>query len=152
MINVIKTNSENPDFQNLVKLLDKDLDIRYGDKQEFYSQFNKLNSIHHAIVAYQNEIAVACGAIKKYSDDAVEIKRMFVHPQHRGKGLGKLVLVSLENWARELNYSYCVLESGNKQPEAVSLYSQSGYLVIPNYGQYENDENSICMKKQIAHE
>jgi len=152
MVSIVRTNSEDPDFQKLVWLLDQDLNLRYGEKQKFYSQFNKLNSIHHAIIAYKDKDPVACGAIKKYSDDAAEIKRMFVHPKYRGQGIGKLVLASLEDWAKELNYSYCILESGNRQPEAISLYEQSGYTFIPNYGQYEKDESSICMKKLFTHE
>lgn len=151
MISVIRTNSDNPDFIHLVQLLDADLDARYGDKQEFYSQFNTLDTIGHVIIAYQDEDPMACGAIRKYSDDTVEIKRMFVAASHRGQGIGKVVLESLETWATQLGYSYCILESGNKQPEAVALYKNAGYSLIPNYGQYQGDENSICMKKQIGH-
>ena len=152
MINLIRTNSEHADFIRLVQLLDADLGVRYGHHQEFYSQFNKLDTIHHVIIVYRDEDAVACGAIRKYSNDTVEIKRMFVDARHRGQGVGKIVLDSLESWARELSYSYCILESGNKQPEALALYERAGYYFISNYGQYAGDENSVCMKKQIGHE
>jgi len=152
MISVIRTNAEDPDFIRLVQLLDADLDARYGAGQEFYSQFNKLATIQHVIIVYRDEHAVGCGAIRKYSDDTMEIKRMFVDPRYRGQGIGKIVLDSLESWARELSYSYCILESGDKQPEALALYERAGYFLIPNYGQYAKDENSICMKKKIAHE
>jgi len=152
MINLIRTNSEHPDFIRLVQLLDADLDARYGAHQEFYSQFNKLDTIHHVIIVYQDEDAVACGALRKYSDDIVEIKRMFVDARHRKQGIGKIVLDSLESWASELSYSYCILESGNKQPEALALYERAGYYFISNYGQYATDENSVCLKKQIGHE
>jgi len=152
MISAINTNSEHPDFIRLVRLLDADLDTRYGVHQEFYSQFNKLDTIHHVIIVYWDGDAVACGAIRQYSNDTMEIKRMFVDPRYRGQGIGKIVLNSLERWATELGYSYCILESGNKQPEALALYERVGYARIPNYGQYASDENSVCMKKQIGRE
>jgi len=152
MISAINTNSEHPDFVRLVQLLDADLDVRYGAHQEFYSQFNKLDTIHHVIIVYRDEDAVGCGAIRKYSNDTMEIKRMFVDPRYRGQGIGKIVLNSLERWATELGYSYCILESGNKQPEALALYERAGYARIPNYGQYASDENSVCMKKQVGRE
>ena len=149
MINLIRTNSDNPDFTKLVALLDRDLAIRDGDDHAFYAQFNKTNHIRHVVVAYENEEAVGCGAFKEYETDVVEIKRMFVQPQHRGKGIAGLILTELENWAKELQNTSCVLETGKKQPEAIRLYQKSGYAIIPNYGQYAGIDNSVCMKKEI---
>ena len=74
---------------------------------------------------------------------------MFVHPKYRNKGIGLDILNELELWASELNYSECILETGKKQPEAIKLYTKAGYQIIENYGQYENIENSVCMKKTI---
>ncbi len=149
MTNLIRTNSDNPDFIKLVVLLDRDLAIRDGDEHAFYAQFNKTTHIRHVIVAYEKEEAVGCGAFKEYEPAAVEIKRMFVQPQHRGKGIAGLILTELEQWAKELQYTSCVLETGKKQPEAIRLYQKSGYTIIPNYGQYAGIENSVCMKKEI---
>jgi GNAT superfamily N-acetyltransferase len=81
--------------------------------------------------------------------DVVEIKRMFVLPEHRGKGIAGQILQQLEIWAAEGNNSTCILETGKKQPEAIALYKKAGYKIIPNYGQYENVENSVCMEKRI---
>jgi GNAT superfamily N-acetyltransferase len=53
----------------------------------------------------------------------------------------------LELWAAELGYTAYVLETGRKQPEAIRIYQKAGYTVIPNYGQYKNVENSVCMTK-----
>ncbi len=149
MINLIRTNSDNPDFTKLVALLDRDLAIRDGDDHAFYAQFNKTNHIRHVIVAYENDEAIGCGAFKDYETAVVEIKRMFVQPQHRGKGIAGLILTELENWAKELQNTSCVLETGKKQPEAIRLYQKSGYAIIPNYGQYAGIDNSVCMKKEI---
>jgi putative acetyltransferase len=149
MLLLKRTDSDNPDFQNLVVLLDEYLAEKDGDDHSFYNQFNQLNKIQHVVVAYADERAVGCGAIKKYSDEIAEVKRMFVHPEFRGQKIGKLVLSELEAWADELGFSACILETGQKQPEAVRLYERSGYGIIPNYDQYIGVENSVCMKKPI---
>lgn len=149
MIHFKRTDSSDTDFQSLVVLLDKDLAIRDGDDHAFYDQFNKITHIKHAVVCYSDGKPVACGAFKQYADDTVEIKRMFVLPEYRGRGLGAQVLQELEAWAQELNYKTCILETGKKQPEAIALYRRSGYGITKNYGQYEHVENSVCMKKAL---
>ena len=149
MIKCIKTDSENEDFRRLVRELDADLQKRDGEEHTFYAQFNKIDRIKHVVVAYVNNKAVGCGAIKEYSADAVELKRMYVQPDKRGQGVASEILKALEAWAAELNYAKCVLETGKKQPEAIDLYLKNGYAVIPNYGQYENVENSVCFEKLI---
>ncbi len=149
MINLVRTNSDNADFRELVALLDADLQIRDGAEHSFYAQFNKIDKIRHAVVAYENETAIGCGAFREYSAGVVEIKRMFVRPENRGRGIAGKILTELETWAKELNYSECILETGVKQPEAIRLYQKSGYEKIPSYGQYLNVKNSVCMKKII---
>ncbi|HEY0262193.1 MAG TPA: GNAT family N-acetyltransferase [Chitinophagales bacterium] len=149
MILCVKTNADNADFKKLVALLDEELAIRDGIENDFYAQFNKIDAIKYAIVAYENEIPVGCGAIKPFSEKAMEVKRMFILPEKRGKGIASVVLKELESWAKELGNESCVLETGNKQPEAIELYKKSGYVIIPNYGQYIGVENSICFRKQI---
>ena len=150
MLKIIRTDSENGDFQALVRLLDADLAIRDGDLHGFYAQFNKIDAIKNAVVAYDGETAVGCGAFKPFDDDSVEIKRMYVRPENRGVGIAVEVLKELENWAAELDFKAAVLETGKKQPEAIRLYEKSGYELIPNYGQYIGLENSVCMKKSLV--
>ena len=149
MIQLIRTNSENKDFIKLVRALDADLAERDGNEHPFYAQFNKIDTIKFAMVAYENEIPVGCGAIKEYGPAAMEIKRMYVVPEHRGKGIAGKVLSELENWAAELSFAKCILETGKKQPEAIRLYTKNGYQLIPNYGQYAGVENSLCFGKEI---
>ncbi len=149
MITTKRTNSANNDFQTLVKALDADLKTRDGEEHDFYNQFNKIDMIQHAVVAYNGEEAVGCGAVKEYSIDIMEVKRMYVPPQHRGKGFATIVLKELENWCRELGYKKCILETGKKQPEAIELYKKNSYHIIPNYGQYENVANSVCFEKDL---
>jgi putative acetyltransferase len=146
-LNIVRTNSDDPAFRELVLLLDQDLQIRDGAEHTFYAQFNKIDMIRNAVVAYLEDEALGCGAFKEFQPGAVEIKRMFVRPEHRGKRIAAGILSELEVWANELGYREFVLETGKKQPEAIRLYERSGYQLIPNYGQYAGIENSVCMKK-----
>ncbi|MGB5107091.1 MAG: GNAT family N-acetyltransferase [Candidatus Zixiibacteriota bacterium] len=149
MVSIKRTYSSDTDFQKLVSLLDQDLRIRDGAEHEFYAAYNKIDKIARALVAYKAGLAVGCGAIRKYSGETVEIKRMYVLPEVRRQGIAGAVLKELEDWSRELGFVEATLETGKKQPEAIRLYEKSGYSVIPNYGQYANVENSVCMKKVI---
>ena len=149
MIEILRTDSSNTDFLNLVKFLDIDLAIRDGDDHAFYAQFNKVDAIKYVVLAVENGQAVGCGAIKEYNFDTMEVKRMYTSPQSRGKKIASRVLAELENWAKELSYKRCILETGNKQPEAIALYNRNSYQRILNYGQYANVENSLCFEKVI---
>jgi GNAT superfamily N-acetyltransferase len=74
---------------------------------------------------------------------------MYTVPAFRGQGIAAAVLNALEQWAAELSYESCVLETGKRQPEAIALYKKSGYIIIPNYGQYAGVENSVCFRKTL---
>ncbi|MEO8821284.1 MAG: GNAT family N-acetyltransferase [Ginsengibacter sp.] len=146
----MRTSSDNKDFQYLVSLLDKDLAIRDGDEHAFYAQFNKITNIKNVVIYYIDEKAIGAGSLKEYQPSQVEIKRMFVLPEFRGKGIAFKILKELEKWALQLNYAECILETGKKQSEAIGLYRKAGYKIIENYGQYTNVANSVCMAKRIS--
>lgn len=150
MYHLKRTNSDDPDFQALVRELDKDLAIRDGEDHSFFAQFNKINTIKHVVLACENEQAVGCGAIKEYNADTMEVKRMFVPLEKRGKGIASSVLKELECWTKELGYKTCILETGMKQAEAIKLYQKSNYQVIRNYGQYADVESSVCFEKHLT--
>ncbi|GHB55597.1 GNAT family N-acetyltransferase [Persicitalea jodogahamensis] len=152
MITILRTNSQSQDFTDLVKLLDADLKVRDGEDNAFYSQFNKLDLIKHVVVAYDGDRPIGCGAIREYQPEKIEVKRMYVTPEGRGRGIATIMLNELENWAKELGYEYCILETGKKQPEAIALYKKSGYQIIENYGPYAGVANSVCFEKQILQE
>ncbi len=150
MIKLLRTDSTNNDFINLVKHLDADLAERDGDEHAFYSQFNKTAQLKYVVVAYENDKPIGCGAIKEYAPDIAEIKRMYTTPESRGKGIATKVLSELEHWATALSYTKCILETGKRQPEAIALYEKNGFASIPPYGQYENVENSVCFEKRLS--
>lgn len=151
MITFKKTNATDADFLKLVKLLDAGLKVTDGDDHNFYDQFNKVDSIKHTIVAYFGKEAVGCGAFKAFDDYTVEIKRMYTNPTHRGKGIGKQILLQLEKWAKDLGYISSVLETGKNQVQALKFYPAANYKVIDNYAQYIGVENSVCFGKKLEY-
>jgi len=150
MIKIVRTNSENQDFIDLVKYLDAYLAERDGEDHAFYDQFNKIDRIRYVVVAYENKAPIGCGAIKEVGPTTVEVKRMYVSPESRGKGIATKVLSELEHWASELAYKKCILETGKRQPEAIALYEKNGYQTSPNYGPYADMENSLCFEKRLT--
>lgn len=149
MIEIIRTEIHNHDFVNLVKELDAYLATTDGDEHDFYNQFNGIDRLDHVIVAYIENQPIACGAFKKIDQENVEIKRMYTKSNYRNQGVAANVLMALENWASELNYKYCILETGKRQVEAVKFYKKKNYKKIENYGQYAGMDNSLCFKKRL---
>ena len=148
-IKFIRTTSEDADFRKMVYALDEDLNLRNGDIQRQYDQYNKIDRIKHAMVIYFDDKPVGCGCFKKFDDEMVEMKRMFVLPEMRGKQLAARMLQELEKWAIEESNTVAVLETGRRQIEAQRLYSIAGYFRTENYGQYIGTQDSICYRKVL---
>lgn len=100
-------------------------------------------------VAYEGERAVACGALRLLAPELGEIKRMYVVPEARGAGHGRAMLIWLENFARSVGVSRLVLETGERQPEAIALYRSAGFAPIGRYGEYAESPLSFCMGKSL---
>lgn len=144
-----RTNSSDRDFQYLVVLMDNDLRRRYGEVQTIYDDLNKIGDLDTVLIAYLDNAPVGCGCFRKFSDNTIEVKRMFVDPVYRGRGVATQILIGLETWAKENGFTYAILETGRKQPEAIHLYERSGYAITINYGPYAGLENSVCMRKKL---
>jgi GNAT superfamily N-acetyltransferase len=93
--------------------------------------------------------AVACGGVCRFDEERAELKRMYVLPDLRGTGLGRQLLEALEAQARRLGYTGIVLETGNRQPEALGLYTSAGFELIPCYGPYARQATSRCFEKRL---
>ncbi|HLP10741.1 MAG TPA: GNAT family N-acetyltransferase [Flavobacteriales bacterium] len=145
-----RTDFRHRDFVFLTEYLDKELRANDGDEADYYANFNKIDNIQHVILVYEGNVAVACGAFKPYKDKTVEIKRMFVPFNHRGKRFSSFVLHELEKWAMESGYTSAILETGKTQTAAIHLYQKKGYKIIPNYDQYVGVKNSVCMFKDLT--
>ena len=148
-IEVLRTDSGNSDFIRLIRLLDADLVERYGVLQKQFDAHNSVEHIRDVVVVYRDGVPVACGAFKEYDSSAIELKRIFVKKEYRNQGLARLLVTALEATAREKGYRRAMLETGNRQPEAVGLYTALGYEKTLNYGPYIGNSYSICMKKEL---
>jgi GNAT superfamily N-acetyltransferase len=93
---------------------------------------------------------VACGGIARYDDATAEIRRMYVVPAERGRGLARHVLAALEDEARALGYSFVRLETGHLQTEAIRLYVAAGYAPIDRYGPFVDDDRSVCFERRLG--
>ena len=137
-----------PDFQKLIIDLDKDLWLRYPDVQQNFDTLNFIDESARIILAHESVDAIGCGCFRPMKEKGViEIKRMYVVSSFRGRGIGKLILRKLEQWAVEDGFTQSKLETGINQPEAIAAYEKSGYDRISNYEPYENSVESICMMK-----
>ena len=150
MILFLRTNSENPDFKKLVIELDAILKILDGEDHAFYADLNQTALLNQVLIAYENNLPVGCGAFRTYTENTVEIKRMYVPELNRNKGIASKILDELEAWAKELGNTKCILETGIIQVEAIGLYLKNGYEKIENYGNYKGVANSICFEKTIG--
>jgi putative acetyltransferase len=147
-----KIKTANANSQEIISLSNKlhnELEKFYGEGIiESFKEENETMFVFYA--AYNDEgMAVACGALKKFDEITAEIKRMYVKPEYRGRGISKKILLKLEHHARELHYKRLVLETGLKQPEAMNLYSKFEYTPIKCYGRHSNDPDSRCFEKLI---
>jgi len=149
MITIKRTNSDDLDFQELVKLLDLELQERDGEEHLFYAALNKTNTLNYIVVASDQGKPIGCGALRTFSEDKMEVKRMFVKLQNRGQGIASTILTALEIWCKELDIKKCILETGKNQPEAIALYKKNQYHIIPNFGKYESIKNSVCFEKEL---
>jgi GNAT superfamily N-acetyltransferase len=101
------------------------------------------------LVARASGDVLGCGGICHFAEGEAELKRMYVVPSARGRGVGRLVLGELERGATALGYGRIRLETGVHQPEAIGLYTSAGYETIACWGPYANDARSVCLAKEL---
>lgn len=124
--------------------------VRYGVTDAVPGPPPTAESVTVFVVAYDDGVAVACGGLRALDAAHGEVKRMYVAPAARGRGISKLVLRDLERRARDLGWERLVLETGELQPEAMSLYLREGYTEIPPFGYYVGNAQSRCYEKVFA--
>lgn len=145
----IRTHSENPDFQDLTSQLDDELCSIYNTRKEDYEEYNRITGLPTVILAYENGTVIACGCFKAHSPSTIELKRMFVIPAFRGKGIASRMVHELEKWAQEQAYQNAILETGTGQPQAIALYRKLGYTDIPHFGEFPEESRSVCLGKEL---
>jgi GNAT superfamily N-acetyltransferase len=142
-----------PVAQALIAELNTELSARYPEEgaTHFRLDAEEVASGHGAfLVAYLDGEPVACGAVRRNEDGAAEIKRMYTRPAARGRGVARALLDALEAEARTLGADRLVLETGERQLEAVALYHRAGFVEIPCFGEYVDSPLSLCMGKELA--
>ena len=141
---------DGPTAQQLIAQVQQEYVVRYGgpdtapvDPQEFAPPRGRF------VIGYLDVAPVAMGGLRLLDDDTVEIKRMFVVPQSRGRGFARVVLARLEELAVEIGATRVVLETGLKQPEAMALYASEGYERIEGFGHYRDEPLSASYGKSL---
>jgi GNAT superfamily N-acetyltransferase len=149
MLSLVRCTAQDETFRRLIDELDEELNERYGAQMDFFGPHNKSADIQNAVVANRAGEPAGCGCFKPFSENTVEMKRMFVKKHFRGQRIARAVLEELEAWAGETGYAFAVLETGILQPEAIRLYEAAGYVRIPNYEPYIGVEESVCFRKKL---
>ena len=119
-----------------------------GNRTGFVS-YNASNMISYVLIAYCDGEAVGCAGLKRYSEDDVEIKRVWVEPDYRGNHIASALMDEIEGKAKEMNYKRAVLQTRPIMKDAVGLYQRRGYSLIENYPPYNKLEGAICMAKEL---
>ena len=167
-LKIMRTNVQNDDFKSLSQMLDIDLCERYSMAEREVTQ--KLDQAASVLIIYVNDCPVACGAFLpvSLSGDYIssitptaharehikcaEIKRVYVHKQHRGStngSLAKSVMLEIEKWARGDDVGLLILKTGDLQPEALRLYASAGYMKVPLFGKPFDCAVTHCLAKFI---
>ena len=152
---VLRAAADHPDVERFVTALLQEMADRYDDDPDTIERTDEAAAF--VLLLDDDGTPLGSGAVQRLSkskaDAAVdhgEVKRVYVVPEARGRGLSRLLMSALVDLARDLGYTWLQLETGDVQPEAIGLYESSGWTRVPNYGQYESDPRSLCFGLRIA--
>ena len=149
-----RTALASPDAARLIAALDAELTATFpeaGATHFSLSGAHVVSDVGAFLVAYLDDVAVGCGAVRRLDEATAEIKRMYVDPSVRGRGIGRALVEALEREARLLGVTRIVLETGTRLARAIKLYQAMGYARIPLFGEYLSSPNtSLCFGKSLA--
>jgi putative acetyltransferase len=144
---------ESPDAQRLIAALDAELSALFPEPgaNHFSLALTQVTEGAGAfLIAYDDQTPVGCGAVRRLDADTAELKRMYVAPSHRGRGVGRRLIAALEQEARTLGVSRIVLETGARLDRAIAMYTGMGYAPIPLFGEYlSSPDTSRCFGKAL---
>src|SRR3954452_17714045 len=149
MIEIAAEPFDSPDSVALREDLARELTERYGADLE-PGKAPTAADVAVWVVARDDGRALGCGALRSLGEPVVEIKRMYVRPEARGRGIGAALLHALEREAIERGFRVVRLETGPMQPEAINLYARAGYREIPCFGAYASGAASRCFERRLA--
>jgi putative acetyltransferase len=151
-VDIRRAEITSPIVQQLILALNAELEEMYPEEgaNHFRLDADEVADGRGAfLVAYRDGQAVGCGAVRRNDVHVAEIKRMYVIPKERGRGIARQVLNALESEARQLGVRRLVLETGLRQVEALALYRRAGFVEIPLFGEYIDSPLSVCMEKDL---
>lgn len=143
------TSYDHPDAVALVAEVQQEYVVRYGSEDGTPvdpAEFAPPRGLF--LVAYVDGTPAACGGWRAY-ETGVELKRMYVTPAFRGRGLARAMLAAIERTAAEAGYRRVILETGQRQPEAIALYLSSGYEPVPSFGHYADSPEAVHLGKAV---
>jgi GNAT superfamily N-acetyltransferase len=143
---------DSPDARQLVAALDGHLASRYKPEQMFGPHLKAemvAPGVGTFVIARAGGVAIGCGALRRRDESTIEVKRMYVVPEMRGRGVARQVLDHLENEARTMGAERLVLETGIYQEEAMGLYRAAGFSVVECFDEYIGTPTSVCFEKEL---
>jgi putative acetyltransferase len=147
---VERTSPRKPDARVLIGELDEYLNRLYSAERNYLLDLEALCAPEVTFfVARCGDESAGCGALRRIDETSGEIKRMYVRPRFRGKGIGRAILLALEAEARANGIARLVLETGVDQPEALALYERHQYVPCARYGEYRDDPTSVFFEKRL---
>jgi putative acetyltransferase len=154
-VSVARCDLLSPEARALIDALNAELSSRYPEEGACHFRLDPDEvavGMGAFLVVSRAGKAVGCGAVRRIEAGTGEIKRMYVIPEERGRGIGRMLLAALEDEARALGLSRLVLETGIRQPESIALYQRAGFSIIPPFGEYVESPLSVCMAREFPSE
>ena len=150
-LSIVAASADDSELRALLEESDRDLLARYSSEHIYTITPGEPQAERAVFLLARSEgVAVACGALLPADEGSAEIKRMFVRPEARRRGIARELLAELESSALELGCTTIRLETGSEQPESIALYESAGYGPIPRFGEYADDPYSLCYEKRLA--
>jgi GNAT superfamily N-acetyltransferase len=155
MMRIETAGYDHPDAELLIDALQQEYVVRYGEEDVTPvdpDEFRPPKGLF--LLGYLDGSAVAIGGWRSRDEPGfqggdAEMKRMYIAPEARGNGLARQLLAELEKTAALAGRKRLVLETGTRQPEAIALYTSSGYTEIAKFGVYRDDPLSKCFAKEL---
>lgn len=148
-MDTVFTDEKDKRFLELVDELDRGYYELIGDELSKYDSYNEFKDPHVVILALDRGIAVACASFRRFDDDSVEFKRVYVKKEYRKRGIAYDIITQLEKRVIKNNFRYSYIVTGKNNIAAIKLYEKLDYQKTDKFGQFKNDDAIICMKKEF---
>ncbi len=150
MLELRFVNAENTDFHDLTAKLDEYYFMLVGDVEKRYAKYNLPHLFNCRVVAYEDGKPAGCGAWKQIDDVTFEVKRIYIAPEFRRKGIASAVIAALEQDAAQHGLTRAILETATTTEDSAALYCKLGYHEISYYGSPAGAENCRCFEKTLG--